>query len=82
MELQRTQGAKVEVTLEIQAEAPEGFPKATSASFATMLGNSNSRPSRPVSKISRQIASPPIAFSGETYFLMSALVVKLAAHSS
>lgn len=27
MELQRTQGAKVKVTLEIQAEAPEGFPE-------------------------------------------------------
>jgi hypothetical protein len=27
MELQRTQGARVKVTLEIQAEAPEGFPE-------------------------------------------------------
>jgi hypothetical protein len=27
MELQRTQGAKVKLTLEIQAEAPDGFPE-------------------------------------------------------
>jgi hypothetical protein len=27
MELQRTQGAKVRLTLEIQAEAPNGFPE-------------------------------------------------------
>ncbi len=27
MELQRTQGAKVKLTLEIEAEAPAGFPE-------------------------------------------------------
>ncbi len=27
LELQRTQGAKVKLTLEIQAEAPSGFPE-------------------------------------------------------